>query len=235
MTRASSQDPENGASAVQKLLSFNGYGNPGGPYWFIGIEERGDGTLEALSIRAQFTEIADLEAAHSPHLLDFSLTTLIPTWATMSKIVLRSKGDSNWRERETIREYQAGRLGRLGGETFLTDLLPLPSPDATSWHYPHLWPSRDDYYRDVLPGRQDMLRGLFAAHRPRFVFCYGKSYWTDFEEILPETEFDDALEGRVRLANLGRSTVFLTPFFSYYSMTSDLIDRLVGKLIEGAG
>lgn len=123
------------AEELQKLLDFQGWGNPGGDFWFVGMEERGDGNDLELRWRLGFTPIEDLIPAHlrweqfKPD-EPFDPLLLVRTWATMSKIVLRLRGEENWTDTDRLRRYQAGRLGRPDGETFLTELLPLPAPGA---------------------------------------------------------------------------------------------------------
>ncbi len=210
-------------NSISRRLEFKGYGNPAGPYWFMGIEEYG--SMGGPSARDRFSEIEDLAHAHGKDLLDFPMTTLIPTWATMSRIALRLEGDRDWKERERVRRYQAERLGRSDGETFLCDLLPLPAKGTGHWEYKQVYPSRELYLQEVLPARRDMLATLFRKYRPRYVFCYGKEMWGEFARLF-DTDFRPAVEERVKTAAIGNSTVVLTPFFRYYLVTTDMIDRI---------
>lgn len=215
----------------RRLLNHRGYGNPDGPYWFVGIEEYGAGTVEELSFRADnFREIDDLARVHSLPEFYFDIRNLIPTWATMSKIILRLKGDPSWSDKETIRDYQSERLGRNGGETFLTELLPLPKPaDA---HWPEWWPwaSWDKYFDDVRTQRINALRELFEVHQPRFVFCYGKSYWPYHKQIFSDTNFTPIVGGKLQTARLGGSQIVLTPFFAWFLMANTLVDSMACAL-----
>ena len=153
-----------------------------------------------------------------------------PTWATMSKIVMRLEGHASWRETEAVRFYQSEKLGRIGGETFLPDLLPLAAESASSWHYPWLYESRQAYEADILPQRYEMLAKMFLRHEPTYVFCYGKGYWGQFEKAFHAMDFQDILGGRLRIGKQGKSVVVLTPFFFYYTMTAELIDGMVRRL-----
>jgi hypothetical protein len=105
------------------------------------------------------------------------MTRLRPTWSAMSRLVLRLTGESNWRDRELVRWYQVNRLGRAGGETFLTEALPFPCPSTALWPYASLFATRDAYRTRVLPDRMRRLRAMFEQHRHRYVFCDGKGYW----------------------------------------------------------
>ncbi len=219
-----------------KLLGHIGFGNPQGKFWFIGIEERGKGTPEELAWRQLFQPIEDLISVHDrwkafePEYV-FKARTLIPTWGTMSKIVLRLKGASNWADREAAREYQSSLLGRPNGETLLTEILPLPALSVSDWPmaYQQKWATKESYRQEVLPERIKTLRDLFEANHPRYVFCYGKGHWEHYKKVFPEVE--PALDGFVELATIGSSKVILTPFFGFFIMTPSLIDK-IASLVE---
>jgi hypothetical protein len=222
------------AEELQKLLDFNGWGNPGGDFWFVGMEERGDGTDLELRWWLGFEPIEDLIPAHlrwkqfNPD-EPFNPSALIRTWATMSKIVLRLRGEEKWSETDQLRRYQAERLGRRGGETFLTELLPLPARSAQDWPYSVLWLTRAEYEREVRPKRIQVLRELHERHTPRYVFCYGKANWEHYQKIFPG-DFEPVADGQAMLAQCRSSTVVLAPFFIYYAMTTELIDRIAAVI-----
>ncbi len=205
----------------QQLYRFRGYGNPAGRFWFIGIEERGDGIIEELRVRLKFREVEDLLHSQSPEVWghsklwkDFNPDKLIPTWSAMIRFVLRLSGDAEWKDPERVRKYQTERFGKLDGDTFLADILPLPKPSDASW--PDFWPFHDwDAYADeVLPGRLKMFADLIANKTPEYVFCYGKGYWPHFRELLPNATFKRLDGGRFEMAQSGATTLVLTPFFS---------------------
>ncbi len=168
-----SLDPK--AFQIEKLLSFLGYGNPAGRFWFVGMEEQGEGTELELEWRCRFRPVEDVIWVHEqwdrefrsrdqgrdPGL--FEPRRLIPTWGTMSKLVLRLSGSSAWEDLEAVRRYQAERLGRLDGDTFLTELLPLPARNLDDWPYTAYFYSRADYVSRVLPERLGTLRALFES------------------------------------------------------------------------
>lgn len=205
----------------QRLYRFRGYGNPAGRFWFIGIEERGLGIIEELRVRLKFHEVEDLLHSQSPEVWghsklwqDFNPDKSIPTWSAMIRFVWRLNGDPEWTDTERIRKYQKDRLGKLDGETFLADILPLPKPSDRDW--PNFWPfvDWDAYARDVLPERIRMFTDLIATNRPDYVFCYGKWYWPRFKELLPNATFKQLDGGRFEIAQSGPTTLVLTPFFS---------------------
>jgi hypothetical protein len=238
---AASED-ERGLSQSQldAVLGFIGYGNPAGSFWFLGIEERGVGdrtTLWAeLLVRANnFAPIEDLKAAleHPAFASTFQVGQYVPTWLIMSKIVLRLSGDPDWQEYSHAQPYQAEQLGRRGGQTFLSELLPLPAGNVDDWPYPNLFATKDIYRDKVLPGRVDTLRHLLSRHQPTYVFCYGKSYWSQYRRLFPDvTDYRD-VGGFAELGRTpGGTLVVLTPFFSSHAMGHSRIDEVALMLRE---
>jgi hypothetical protein len=212
----------------QRLYRFRGYGNPAGRFWFIGIEERGEGIVEELRVRLKYREVEDLLHSQSPEVWghaelwkkfdpdweDFNPDKLIPTWSTMIRFVLCLSGDTEWEDPKRVRKYQRESFGKLDGETFLADILPLPKPSDAYW--PAFWPFHDwdAYAHEVLHGRQRMFADLIASNRPEYVFCYGKGYWAHFKGLLPNATFKQLDGGRFEVARSGATTLVLTPFFS---------------------
>jgi uncharacterized protein len=239
---AETQGTENGPSAPQappllpeeidKLVSFHGFGNPRGDFWFVGMEEQGEGTDLELRWRLSFEPVDDLMAVHhrweqfNPDDRKFNAERLIPTWATMSKIVLRLKGHSDWTRSEEVRRYQSERLGRLNGETFLTEILPLPARSRQDWTAQARFVTRDEYEAEVRPNRIAMIRDLCRLHSPRYVFCYGAANWAYHKEIFNDVSFEPIVDGRAILGRTASSMIVLTQFFAYYLMTNDVIDGI---------
>jgi hypothetical protein len=226
----------------QTLLQFKGYGNPAGRFWFIGIEERGDGTVAEYKVRAQkYRSVMDLQTAMSPEIWPvskdsspFQPDSYVPTWATMIRLALRLEGqEPKWDDPQTRKTYQRLQLGTLDGDTFLTDLLPLPKAGDSVW--PDWWPfdNWDAYAKAVLPTRIAMFRDLLRTNGPSFVFCYGKSYWSRFKELFSGEDFTLLPRGTFQVAHQGSTTVVLTPFFSPRTgMTISQIDLLATSLVN---
>jgi hypothetical protein len=223
---------------IERLLRQKGFGNPSGPYWFIGQEEGGGGSVEELRVRARdIREIDDFGRVHAlPSFYLDRTKHVTSTWIIMSKIVLRLEGRDQWRSSEAALEYQARHLGQPDGDTFLAEIMPLPAPRRRTWPYPWLFPTRDDYERTVRPIRIALLRRLVEDHRPRFVFGYGKGYghWDDHRAVFDGVQFNPALNGRILLGHLGMTIIVLTPFFHYWLMTSDMIQGMAEQLERSA-
>ncbi|HXG35848.1 MAG TPA: hypothetical protein VNL15_02655 [Dehalococcoidia bacterium] len=182
----------------ERIYRFKGYGNPRGDFWFVGIEEYGDENGKSLRLKATLNEIEGLAKVHDQ--LKFPMTTLIPTWHTMSKIILLINGHQDWNDTETCRKYQSQQLGRLDGETFLTDLLPIPKRGDGQWPDWMPFHSWQEYANRLLPRRVGMLKELFEVGQPRFVFCYGKGYWICYKQIFPtQTLYRPVCQNKWRL------------------------------------
>lgn len=186
---------------------FYGYGRYDSPYWFIGIEEGGGGTIEDVNRRLNVwrarakCELEDLVDYHLDIGIDRYFTDpvrLQSTWNGIIRVYLADKaGVDNGRitHSDEIRAYQREHLGRTrsGNNICLLELFPLPSPGVNRWHYDE-WTSlpmlgdRATYQAAVAPRRVKQLRERIANHKPGVVVCYGhshKSHWIGLVDANP--------------------------------------------------
>ena len=218
------QDHQLSKEELERALKFEGYGSKTASYWFLGMEE-GGGSIEALHQRAiKFDPVEDLYLAHKK--IGFSMHRHVPTWRVMSKLIMAMQGTTRWQEASSAREYQANKLGRANVDTFLTKLMPLPSPSTAVWPSESIYPSRDDYYKSVRPVRIRWLRSEFLKFHPRFVICYGKGNWRYYEKIFCDVKFRPKLNEKIRVGQREPSTILLLPFLSYYFVTTVLIKQI---------
>lgn len=218
---------------TDKLLSFIGYGNLDAPVWFIGMEEGGGGE-ENLRRRLKFEQIEDLKRAHQilgitkHHFPPFKLQ---PTWGTMCKIMLVLQGNEPSRDNQRL--FQANKLGRFGGKTFLPELLPLPSPGKNKWGYEKLFPDfskRRDYEDVVRPDRISLLKKIIIEHQPHLTICYGKGDWDHYRLLFPDVSWKK--EGPFLQSMHANTFVFLTPHFVSHQMGNVRINLLCEKIIS---
>ena len=209
-----------------------GYGNPDGRYWFVGMEEHldRDRDLESdIRVRTTWGDVEDLHRAHQSFEPPIRTKRHVQTWRIMSKVVLNLSGDGDWKDRERARRYQFEELGIAGGETFLTEVLPLPAIDSKSWPYDGHFLSRGEYEHETRPRRIDRIQEMVAKHRPEYLICYGTGNWTYLEQ-LTSGELIRAPEGPFMSTNDGSTRVALTPFFKHYEMTNAVIEGLCNHL-----
>jgi hypothetical protein len=218
------------------LLTHIGYGNPAGPLWFLGMEEKLDGERDA-NLRWRLDHFAHPVDTLTNHLNapwigpDLPRT---PTWPTMAKIArLLVERAPDWRDGAAAKRYVRERLGAGDGDTFLFELVPLPNRSEKTWAYQDRFPEgRPGFQRTHLDDRIRSLRQFALDHNPRVVICYGKRLWPDYERVFP-------LDGRRQLplgateVILGRwanSQILLTPFFVPYAFPVSAIAELPGIL-----
>ena len=102
---------------------------------------------------------------------------------------------------DAILQYQRERLGAFDGETCLTELLPLPSPNTRTWYYPewsHLaWlQHRQAYEARVMLSRACSLRQKIEANKPKVVIYYGTSRLRFWSQI-SGGHFEQAIDGQL--------------------------------------
>lgn len=213
---------------LERALKFEGYGNKRAPYWFIGMEE-GGGSIAELEKRVRLYNT--VEYLHSSP-AKIGLTTKylhVPTWRVMSKLVMALNGEPDWQETARARDYQANKLGRADGDTFLTELMPLPARSIGVWPYDTIYPSRKEYDADVRPKRIEWLRFEVSEFQPNWIICYGKSNWPHYEEIFRGVQFSPELNEKIKAGQNGHSTILLLPFFSYYFVSAALIGQIADR------
>jgi len=178
---------------------FFGYGNLTAPVWFIGMEEGGGNTAAEISARldawvshdrepvADITSFGDA-AGLEDHARWFAgkRPPLQSTWRQLILLQLARLGETC--DAESARRYQRDRFARQDGNECLLELLPLPSPSVSAWHYSE-WSalpwleSRAEYRRFMMGRRVEGLRELVETHRPSVVVFYGLGYIEHWRRI----------------------------------------------------
>ena len=215
---------------LERLLGFIGYGRLEAPVWFLGMEEAGGGE-ENLRARLEFEPVEDLARAH--RLLGITKhhegrKVIQPTWRGMCYVMLKLRGRET--DVESIRRYQAERLGRFGGETLLCEMMPIPKLRVGSWEYEEAIPqfrSAEEYYRRVKPKRESLLRTVIQQNKPRVVVGYGKGYWEAYQRLFLERRFKR--DGAFLVSGEEFPLVVLTPHFASRAMNHQW-DKLVALM-----
>lgn len=204
---------------LEHLVNFIGYGELDADVWFLGMEEAGGGE-DNLRRRLSFRQVEDCAEAHK--LLKITNVHWGPrkiqrTWRGMCCIMLATEGKQI--DREAIRIYQVEKLGRFGGNTLLTELMPIPSPKIDHWGYEQILPqfeSRNDYFEKIKPIRIRLLQELIHVHKPPAIIAHGKKYWNEYKSIFAELDFISHKSFEV--AQTDQTIVVLTSQFAHRSM-----------------
>ena len=210
-----------------RLVNFKGYGNPAGKYWFIGMEEgleRGGNLQHELEVRATWREVEDVHVTRSS--LGLSMVGRHPTWYAMARMALKLDGNEGWASPVFSKPYKEQRLGRLDGDTFLIEVLPLPATRAHEWPYSAPFDTREEYEDAIRPGRLDMIRNLMGQHSPRIMFCHGVTNWESFRTMFPG-QYVELLGGDIQVAQVGNSLVVLTWNLSAWGMEIPKLGQIV--------
>ena len=177
------------------INTFYGSGNYDGDYWFVGMEEGGGNNLDQAQKRIQTwqdlgeTELVDIFDFHSRiNYLEYftNPVKMQRTWMQEARIVLAAKGQPC--ETEDVRKYQRDEIGRKDKETCLLELLPMPSPSTSIWHY-NKWTAlpflqnRQTYQDHCLPWRIEHIRTKIIEHQPKLVVFCGTSYFQHWHAI----------------------------------------------------
>lgn len=235
----------------EKLLNFLGYGNIQGNFWFMGMEEGSGGSddLEVnIQARIKFSdEIMDLQEAHDENFLGWKywdinqpIKRFPSVWVYMARIV-RALGEekaADWWDTKKAKDYIREHLGRKheNGDTFLTELLPLPKRQASKW--PELYEKtfgfkqRQDYEMKITPERKLKIKTLLESKKPKYLFCYGETHYLHYKEIFKSETWNKLPETKFEIAHNENTEVILSPFWGNgrvgYKQIKVLIDVLKG-------
>jgi hypothetical protein len=218
-----------------KIATFLGYGNPGAPVWFIGFEEglgkmSDDEAVRNLKARGNFSSVMDLREAHLQLLengkhIDIAIDPpSTQVWRFMAKIMLARDGRKDWHTSRAAKEYVKKMLGRSGGDTFLTELSPIPKGKNSDTRWMAEFEQCDANLGREIESRREQLRKLLKerASNPPLVICYGESKRTDFEELL-QIKWRPIFFG---VHSAIDSKHLLLPFFGQGHMNDCVIARL---------
>jgi hypothetical protein len=234
------------------LHNWLGYGNVNGEIWFIGTEEGGGAeiwrnetqTLESsLTIRSKFSIAMDFkyvwEDLYKVPLKSFRGASV---WSYMAYLLLCMEGkpDSN-----LIRDYifDLKKLGSFNSNHFMCELLPLPKRTKNSIEdYKSVWKSVDDYHREVIPRRFDLIRETITENNSvNIIVSYERllteqflHYFKDKTEKVTAWEFKNQQYSlyKIRMANNRNIYLLSTPFFGNGRISYDGLKYASCKLLE---
>ncbi len=218
---------------LASVIGFLGYGNPSRSVWFIGFEE-GLGNMTSadalwnLKTRGQFKPIMDLYEAHlnmrqNGQVIDVSKkppTTQV--WRWMAKLMI-ARGGLDWSDKQEAVQYVRTSLGRSSGETFLTELSPIPTRSQSDLSWAKWFKDHVDDVQTKIGRRQTMLKSLLSASSPQRVFCYGIGRKREFSELLG-TDWHQVCPDVFTSTN---SEHILLPFFGNGCMSKRVVESLL--------
>lgn len=226
---------------VDRIINFLGYGCPSAPVWFIGFEEglgdmKSDDDTKNRKARGAFENVMDLHEAHL-HLqqggqrIDLEIKPpRTQVWRFMAKIMLARDGYKDWHDRTAARDYVRFRLGRKNGDTFLTELSPIPAGSATETKWMTEFAKLDDKLNEKISKRKENLKCLLKAHSPNnLAICYGAKRAGEFAKLL-DIEWKPVCE---KIWKSDDSKCLLLPFFGNGQMSHSVIKNLISyKLLS---
>lgn len=165
--------------------TYWGYGSLDAPYWFVGPEEGGGRSWQAIQEHLQ----AWVDSGALPMVPLDTQGRSSPYWRQVSRLYLAAAGQPC--DAGSVKRYVAEELARPDSDTCLLELLPLPSRATGEWLYgshsdlPELR-DRATYRSALLSGRVPALRSLIEHHKPKYVVFLGRTdaaHWRDIAGI----------------------------------------------------
>lgn len=233
-------DPGLSPEEIARIAGFLGYGEPADSIWFIGKEEGlgdmdEDDAMKNLRARATFDSIMDLYRAHLrlwEKGIPIDFERKIPrtqVWKFMAKIMRARDGHKTWNDKVEANDYIRSQLGRSGGQTFMTELSPIPASSKTDEKWMQMFERLDPQLARKLEDREENLKRLLKQCSPRLVICYGLPKAKDFAKLLC-IEWEPFNE---RILKSADSRCLLLPFFGQGQMSGDIIEQMLNaKLLR---
>lgn len=228
-------NPDLTSQQKERIVGFLGYGRLDAPIWFVGIEEglgleNDEEAINNLRARAKFEPVMDLREAHEQlredgRTIDIAhKKSFTAVWIWMAKIVLAHRGQI-W-DLESAKNYVRTKLGRRDGETFLTELSPIPSSRTSDKKWRNYF-QQDGSIKSMLEDRRRKLITLLDENPPQLVICYGNS------SVL-KSKFTDLLHAKWEpvqttppISKSENSKYLLPPFFGNGRMSGSVIEALL--------
>ena len=178
------------------MNTFMGYGDFNADTWFIGMEEGGGNSLEDVQTRIGTWSgrggriLEDCAEYHhaigAGHLFTPPVRAAQRTWDWLIRAQLLSEGKAH--DITASKVMQGERWLRSGSKTCGIELLPLPSPKTSVWHYNQfsndpILNNRASYKSAMLPTRITAIKNAIDEHKPRNVVFYLKQYRAHWQQI----------------------------------------------------
>ena len=196
------------SALIQEFIyGFYGYGAYSAPYWFIGMEEGGGGSLDEIQQqlaawdargRRELEDVASYHRAIGITRFWDEPVRLQSTWNRLIRVLLTAKGQKP--SSYEVKDYQKSQLGNENGETCLLELMPLPSPGTAKWLYGKIsnlpiLANRKKYLEEVSATRIRHIHSRIAEHHPSLILFYGlgyMNYWCEIAGVSFEMRGTDA-------------------------------------------
>jgi hypothetical protein len=246
---------------IERIVNFQGYGRSDAPVCFIGIEEglgkmTEDDAKWNLKARGNFEAVMDLRDAHlrlreGGQPIDIETRQrFTQVWQYMAKVMLTRKSASDGEKNKNCMklpfvEYIRFRLGRgddKKGETFMTELSPIPTNKSTNKEWYRWFESRlgSGKLRAMLKNREQKLNEILTKPTqilkgtiPKLVVCYSLPRANEFAQLLG-IEWKPVPDcPRVCVASRDSVRYLLLPFFGQSQMENQVIQDLFDSGLLG--
>ncbi len=200
--------------------TFMGYGDFNADTWFIGMEEGGGNSFEDVETRIKtwakrgrraLEDCAEYhQAIGAGHLFTPPVSAAQRTWDWLMRAQLMSEGKVH--DVAASKDMQGERWLRSGSKTCGLELLPLPSPKTSVWHYNQyssdpILHNRTSYLEAMLPTRITAIKNAIDEYKPRSVVFYSKRYQEYWQKIVGRKLIE--VDG-LHIAQSGRTSFLCT-------------------------
>jgi hypothetical protein len=144
-------------------------------------------------------------------------------WGWMGRI-MRAKARKSWRDLGAAQEYARHSLGRHGGDTFLTEVSPIPRSGLGHRAIITDFRQRLPELERLKQERRNLLLRMLYEEKPERVICYGLGQQGAFERFL-----DVQFVVQDRIGRARSDQILLLPFLGLGHMTVGVIEQLIAR------
>ena len=217
------------------LMDYLGWGDPDAILWTVGIEEAEtwckDEELQSISnVKERIRKFNDKVIPISPE--------EEPNFRIAHSVAKIACGISNscydWRKE--WKEYRKNKLWKKGSRVCNINIYPLGKSSLNSSFpecYKKLFGIKNwkSYKKIVRDQRFEKIRNFYKEKQPHAIICYGKSHWSEFEEVFELNE-EKPKEYTDKLTKVyPRKRIILTRHFSN-GFGDDIYEFIIKKLKE---
>ncbi|MEO6816048.1 MAG: hypothetical protein ABI177_05050 [Edaphobacter sp.] len=144
--------------------------------------------------------------------------------AVHGKIMLARAGHKDWRDTKAAKDYVRYHLGRSNGDTFLTELSPIPTRRTADMSWMSEIMQQDSNLGQKIEDRNTKLKELLKISSQDSIICYGKRA-NNFGELIDVTWVP--VTQQISRSHNGKC--LLLPFFGNGQMSHAVIGILLQR------
>lgn len=231
-----------------RIKNFWGYGSLESPIWLVGMEEgfrsTPDATADRKMLERQFllpTENGMFNAQRpiDPNFSDLTnLSPFLPnaitqsTWKYSIALLIFLKNGIMPCKEEILNFQRFILADGKKKETATIELMPLPSPNTSSWLYGDItgFETRELYLNTYRRSRARGLKELVQKYAPKLIIFYSMSYFSDWVEVIGK--IPEEITRQMYFTRTEKTSFCIIPQGTAFGMSYERLSEFAEKIKE---